>query len=86
MANYDDPNRRQPRGTTRDRDKETKAFEVDILHETEKAWQVRFVRSGEGYTYWFPKSQCEVYERNLTQYISIPMWLILDKGIEDEAE
>lgn len=86
MANYEDPNKRQPRGTTRDVTKETKVFEVDVVGETEKAWKVRFVRSGEGYQYWFPKSQCELYERNLSQYISIPMWLVEEKGIEDEAE
>lgn len=49
--------------------------EVDVHHETDNAWQVSFIDgSFNNKKVWFPKSQCELYSRNLTDHLSIPEW------------
>lgn len=50
-----------------------------IVRETEKAWLISFgtvsVNSNEEITFWFPKSQTEVYETKSYLFIVCPVWL-----------
>lgn len=64
-------------------DKETIVKDVDVHHETEAAWQVSFLDGSlRGKRIWFPKSQCELYSRNMTDQLSIPIWLWEKKNEE----
>jgi hypothetical protein len=50
-----------------------------IVRETEKAWLISFgtvsVNSDAEHTYWFPKSQTEVYETSTYLFLVCPVWL-----------
>lgn len=46
-----------------------------LTNETDKAWCLDI----DGETYWFPKSQCELYESD--KVIVVPDWLVKEKGL-----
>ena len=52
---------------------------VNVVHETNGAYLVRFV---DGNKVWLPKSQCELDG----QGVEMPEWLAVEKGIENYVD
>ena len=50
-----------------------------IIRETPKAYLVLF---GDEWI-WLPKSKIEIRELTHEKYITLPMWLAVEKGLED---
>lgn len=68
---------------------ETLSFPVNVLRETDKAWQVQFYsisRRGMA-SEWVPKSQVEMHrgsgDDDFSWTLELPRWLAEEKGLED---
>lgn len=65
-------------------DGKTVDIPCELIFETDRAWKCTVLPPGKNAKEreeWFPKSQCELKSKGMDDYLIVPEWLALEKGL-----